>query len=94
MNNNPTITINVHAGARPVKIRAYDLEGDPNIVLKVAVGDHDVINEILTIFVDQDDAVLFDLHQALHDAADQVEELISSDAMIVNDRCKEGESMY
>ncbi len=86
----PTITINVHAGLRPVKIRAYDLDGDRNIVLKVRVGNDDMLNELLTIFVDQNDATLFALHSALHDAADQVEELISPDAMIVAGQDGEG----
>ncbi len=54
--------------------------GHDTVVLKIEAAD---ASWRQVIFVDGDDATLFDLHSKLHDLADQVEELISPDAMIV-----------
>ncbi len=55
--------------------------------------DEDGNDQELTLFLPGDDAFLFGLHSQLHDLADQVEELISPDAMIVVGNEQDGESM-
>ncbi len=57
--------------------------GHNTIVVKVGAP---ALGWDVTLFIDGDDATLFRLQGQLHDLADQVEELISPDAMIVADQ--------
>ncbi len=83
-------TTQVHANDNEMTFRASRLfegiddrpgYGHDTVTIKIGVGD---FYWDLTIFVDGDDATLFRLHTQLHDLAEQVEELISPDAMIVS----------
>ncbi len=67
--------------------------GNNTIVVKVGVPE---VSWDITLFINGDDATLFKLQGQLRDLADQVEELISPDAMIVeytNVGEQDGESM-
>ncbi len=54
--------------------------GNDTILIKIEAPD---MSWAMTMFVDGSDATLFRLQGQLHDLADQVSELISPDAMIV-----------
>ncbi len=79
MDNETTMT--VHRLWDPIE--SAPEYGNNTVIVRIGVPK---ISWDITLFIDGDDATLFNLQDQLHDLANQVEELISPDAMIVADR--------